>query len=84
MDQKGPSSARHVVDTDTHYYAAKILDGESTDKWNAFLQCRVATYVGFPDIVKADSGSVFTSRKWNKLVADAGVAIDITPVEISN
>lgn len=75
----------NVVDVDTRYSAASFLDGESTeDVGEPSLLCWVSTYMGYPDIVKGDSGSVFTSRKWNKLADNVGVAIEITPVESSN
>lgn len=75
----------HVIDADTHYSSARFLPGESTKEiWETFLHCWTLLYTGFPDSVKADSGSVFTSKEWNKLVSDAGIAIEITPVESSN
>ena len=75
----------HVIDKDTHYSAARFLEGKSTEQvWQTFLLCWVSTYVGYPDILKADAGSVFTSRKWNKLTAEVGVAVEIAGVESSN
>nr|AHF58602.1 polyprotein [Chondrus crispus] len=75
----------HVVDHDTHYSAARFLRGESTkDVWETFLHCWVTMYVGLPDILKADSGSVFTSKRWNEYAENAGVVVEISPVENSN
>ena len=54
----------HVIDKDTHYSAARFLEGERTEQvWQTFLLCWVSTYVGYADILKAEAGSVFTSRK---------------------
>lgn len=78
-------SVLHVIDADTHYSAARFLLGESTkDVWNAFIECWASVYLGFPDILKADRGSVFTSRAWSKLSTEDGMAIEIVPVESSN
>ena len=75
----------HLIDADTRDSAATFLGGESTeDVWNAFLTCWVSTYVSFPDSVKADHGSLFTSAKWNKHADNSGMAVEITPVESSN
>ena len=56
----------HVIDKDTHYPAARFLLEESVDQvWQTFLLCWVATYNSYPDSVKSDTGSVFTSTSWN-------------------
>lgn len=69
---------------DTRYSAARFLSGEPTQEVSdAFVQCWVTIYVGFPDVMEADQGSLFTSKLWNENAAIAGVAMELTPIEIS-
>lgn len=49
-----------------------------------FLECWVEAYTGFPDIFKTDSGTAFTSKRFNRLLNGAGVVIKIVPIESSN
>ena len=37
-----------------------------------------------PPVIKADSGSVFTSKLWNECAKNADVVVEISPVENFN
>lgn len=54
----------HVVDTHTHFNSAAFLQGHSVeDVWAAFLKCWDTIYVGFPEEMKVDQRSCFTSLR---------------------
>ena len=75
----------HVVDLSTNFSAARILPGQSVQGvWSAFLQCWVSVYPGYPDVIKTDQGSVFTSSEFLKLSTMAGVKIELSGVESHN
>lgn len=66
----------HAVDADTHYSGARFIHEEYVeDFWEEFLYCWVTTYVDFPEVVKAAQGSVFTSKVWNNISANQGIAV---------
>lgn len=44
----------------------------------------MSTYTGFPDTLKADPGSLLTSKNWNSLSWEFGASIEIAPVESSS
>lgn len=75
----------HVVDAETHYSAEKFLNGESTkDAGESLLDCWVSVYIGFPDIIKTDHGSLFKSKDWNKMPTAKFMAVEIAPINFSN
>lgn len=77
--------ALNVVDVDTHFSSAIFLRVKSTrDVWNAFVVCWASMYPGYPDRFKVDQDSVFTSKEWRQLSADAGVEIEFSGVESHN
>jgi hypothetical protein len=54
----------HVVDIGTHFSAAEFLGGESVESvCAAFVSCWAAVYCGMPDVMRCDSGRIFTSQK---------------------
>lgn len=56
-------SVLHVVDKYTKFSAAKVLNGESSDKvCETFLSCWVAKYVEFPATVVLDQEPSFKAR----------------------
>ena len=68
----------HVIEKDTHYSSARFFEGVSTEQvWQTSFLCWVSKYVGYPDILKADAGSVFSSIKWIKMTSEVGVAVEI-------
>lgn len=53
----------HIVYTQTHYQNAVLLKGESSqDVLNAFVEGWASVYLGYTNLIGADTGSVFTSR----------------------
>ena len=75
----------HVVDTHTPFSAAQFLQGGDVESvWFAFLTCWASIYVGFPDSFLVDQGSVFTSERWAKIAAGAGIEMRFTPTESHN
>lgn len=75
----------HVVDTHTHFNSAAFLRGHTVeDVWNAFLKCWATIYVGFPEKIKVDQGSCFTSLRWEKLSTDVGTIMEYSGVESHN
>ena len=75
----------HIVDTQTHYQNAILLKGESAQVvWNAFIEGWASVYIGYPNRIKADSGSVFTSKFWKSVTMLHGIDVDISGVESHN
>eukprot|EP00171_Calliarthron_tuberculosum_P008498 IDg8498t1 len=69
----------------THYGAAQFLEKVDTDSvWNALLKCWVLVYAGMPDIFFCDQGSVFTSKKWEKLSEENGVMLKFSGTQHHN
>lgn len=75
----------HIVDKGTKFGAAHFLPGESTDDvWNAYMAMWFTPYVGHPDVITCDQGSVFTSHKWDNLLRTADISKQISGVEHHN
>lgn len=75
----------HVVDIDTHFNSAKILSGQTVESvWEAFLECWTTLYTGFPDKIKVDQGSAFTSVRWTRLCDRVGVTVQESGIEHHN
>lgn len=75
----------HVVDTQTAFSSAEILTKQNTDSiGNAFLMCWSSIYAGYPDKLRVDSGSVFTSRRWKDITNMVGIQLKISGVESHN
>jgi len=75
----------HVVDLATHYSAATFLKGQSVDHvWIAFLTCWVTIYPGFPNNMKTDQGSIFTSPRWQHLCKASGIVLKNSGIESHN
>lgn len=72
----------HIVDTATGFNAAEPLRGQLVeDVWNAFIYGWVTLYPGYPNKLKVDQGSVFTSARWNKLTDETGISLQMSGVE---
>ena len=61
----------HIVNKDTRFSAAAFLDsegekiGQSVDCiWTAFVMTLCTMYSGYPNRMRTDQGSVFTSERW--------------------
>ena len=75
----------HIVDLGTNYFAARFLAAEDARTvWNTFLYAWVTIYLGFPQEILTDQGSVFTSKEWEQRCKEAEVSIDTTGTESHN
>lgn len=75
----------HVVDLHTHFSSAIFLQGKTTAAvWKAFLICWASMYPGYPDKFRVDQDSIFKSKEWHQLSADAGIEIQMSGIESHN
>ena len=81
----------HVVDTATRFSNATFLDssdqnyGQSVEGiWLAFLECWCSMYTGYPDRLRTDAGSVFTSPRWKEIAKMAGIELRLSGIEAHN
>jgi transposase InsO family protein len=84
-------SVIHVIDSATRFNAATFLDshsesyGQSSDGiWDAFIGIWCSIFTGYPDRLRIDSGSAFTSVKWITLTASRRITLRISGVEAHN
>jgi Reverse transcriptase (RNA-dependent DNA polymerase) len=76
------SPVLHIVDEATSFQAAKWLkDISAGHTWNVLRQIWIDTYLGPPDVIKADAGRNFTSKEFKQHATSMQVTIDIVPVE---
>jgi len=55
----------HIVDVGTKFNAAAFLRSENTTHiWNTFVQIWATLYIGMPESMLVDQGSVFVSDEW--------------------
>lgn len=77
--------ALHVVDMHTNFSAAVFLQEKSTASiWNAFILCWATAYIGYPDKMRLDQDSVFTSEQFRTLAVSAGIELQYSGVESHN
>jgi hypothetical protein len=75
----------HVIDAGTHFSAARFLPRVDTNTvWNAFLQCWSSAYIGHPESLLTDQGSVFLSQHWSGLCRAADIRLRHTGTESHN
>lgn len=75
----------HIVDRDTRFSAAVILEAESTKAvWRSYMETWVNKYVGFPDLIAVDQGPQFQSNEWKSLCQLAGIEFKPSGVESHN
>jgi hypothetical protein len=81
----------HVIDSPTRFNATTFLDshsksyGQSSNGiWDAFIDIWCSIYAGYPDRLRIDSGSAFTSVKWKTLTESRGITLCISGVEAHN
>lgn len=77
----------HVIDTATKFSSATFLDlyGHSTEGiWTAFVECWCSLYTGFPNRIRTDAGSAFTTPRWKEITDTAGITMRISGVEAHN
>ena len=78
----------HIIDTATRFSTATFLDahsssyGQSVDGiWLAFLETWCTLYTGYPNRLRVDQGSAFTSDRWRNLTDFAGIQLRISGVK---
>ena len=77
--------ALHAVDVGTHYQNAVFLKGESVQHvWEALIECWASVYIGFPNKLRTDQGSVFTSKAWDELTRLHGIELQLSGVTSHN
>ena len=75
----------HIVDTAPHYNSAVFLKGQSTEHiWGAFLETWVMLYIGLPDCIHADYGSVFANPPWRRILSEFGIKLKLSGIESHN
>ena len=75
----------HVVDTATNFQNAVFLKSKSTDDiWNDFIDCWTSVHVGFPEIIRLDRESSFTSDQFRKNAKTVGVDLQFSGIESHN
>lgn len=75
----------HIVDIDTHFNSAAILKGQTVEHvWDAFLTCWSTLYTGFPQKIRVDQGSAFTSVKWTRMCDKVGIEVQESGIEHHN
>lgn len=75
----------HSVDMRAHFQNAIFLKGESArNVWDAFVEAWATVYTGYPQSIKSDHGSLFTSKDWENLTDMAGIQIEISGIESHN
>ncbi|CDF36991.1 unnamed protein product [Chondrus crispus] len=75
----------HVVDTRTNFQNVALLKGQSACYvWYAFVKAWSSVYVGYPNRMGADQGSVFTSKLWEDVTLMHGIELQMSGVESHN
>ena len=81
----------HVLDTATRFSSATFLDSNGSEYgqtaygvWLAFLECWCTLYTGYPNRLRTDYGSIFTSPKWKELTNENGIQLRISGIEAHN
>lgn len=81
----------HVVDTATRFSATTFLDRNGRNysqsvkgAWTASIECWSSLCTGFPNRLRTDAGSIFTTRRWQNLTESAGISVRVSGVEAHN
>ena len=75
----------HVVDAGTKFQnAAFLLALDTTTIWNTFITIWASLYVGFPESMLTDQGSVFMSKEWEYNCETASIELRHTGTESHN
>lgn len=75
----------HIVDTQTRFQNAILLKGESArDVWDAFIEAWASVYIGYPNRIRSDRGSVFTSKFWADVTSLHDIVVQLSGVESHN
>lgn len=75
----------HIVDAGTRFSAAAFLPKiDTTTIWHTFLKIWSTIYIGFPECILTDQGSVFISKEWNSNCDLAQIRLIHTGTESHN
>jgi hypothetical protein len=81
----------HIVDTAIRFSAAIHLDsnlatyGQSVEVvWVALMETWFILYTGYPNRLRVDAGSIFSSDRWKQLSDMTGIRLRISGVEAHN
>ncbi|CDF34787.1 unnamed protein product [Chondrus crispus] len=81
----GGNPILHVVDTHTGYQNVALPKSLSARHvWDAFLEAWVTVYVGIPNRIRADQGSVFTSKFWDDITTLHGIDLQLSGTQSHN
>lgn len=75
----------HIVDVGTKFQNAAFLPAlDTTTIWNTFIKIWASLYVGFPESMLTDQGSVFMSKEWEYNCESASIELRHTGTESHN
>ena len=78
-------SVLHIVDIDTSFSSAAIVKGQTVeDVWRSFVMDWCSLYPGYPETLRVDQGSCFTSIRWERLAEMVGINNQKSGVESHN
>lgn len=75
----------HIVDTYTGYQnigLPKTLSAQHV--WDTFLEAWVTVYVGYPNRIRGEQGSVFTCKLWGDVTSIHGIELQLSGIENHN
>jgi transposase InsO family protein len=74
-----------IVDRGTRFLAARFIPrADTTTVWQTFVSAWSSLYIGFPESMLTDQGSIFLSSTWRGLCSDAEINLRHTGVESHN
>ena len=75
----------HIIDTGTNFSAARFLTAKDTaTAWNTFLKACAHLYIGFPETMLVDQGTVFLSNEWEGACHSSQIELRTTGVRSHN
>ena len=85
IQQTKQRAVLHVIDQGKHFNAATFLPALSTSAvWNAFLRVWASMYIGMPESMLSDYGSVFISDEWRYACDLYNIELHHTGIESHN
>ena len=85
-DKKGISRpVLHVIDAGTRFSAAQFLKASDVDTVrNEFLRAWSSAYIGYPESMLTDQGSIFLSKEWRFSCDRVDISLQNTGTESHN
>lgn len=75
----------HIIDTQMRFQNAILLKGQSAcHVWDAFIEAWSTVYIGYPNTLRVDHRSIFTSQQWNSWSLLAGMDFAISDIDSDN